>query len=180
MRHSVRAALDPVDPFANKMGWSIDFHHRLLTEDGDELPIVHTDADEVAPTVSSNGQWMAYVSNASGQPEVWVKSWGDTGTPIPVSNSGGTEPTWSRNGRELFYRRGEQMLSVAVGEDGSLEQPEVLFERRFATDLGEVANYDVGPDGRFLMILTDEDSTTTQVNVVEDWFEDLTRLVPID
>ena len=32
MRHSVRAALDPVDPFANKMGWSIDFHHRLLRE----------------------------------------------------------------------------------------------------------------------------------------------------
>ena len=31
MRHSVRAAIDPVDPFANNMGWSIDFHHRLLT-----------------------------------------------------------------------------------------------------------------------------------------------------
>ena len=102
------------------------------------------------------------------------------GTSFPVSVDGGSEPVWARNSRELFYRNADQMLSVSSGEDGTFGRPELLFERRYATDLGEVANYDVAADGRFLMILTDEDSTTTQVNMIQDWFEELKRLVPTD
>ncbi len=87
---------------------------------------------------------------------------------------------WAHDDRELFYRNGDQMLSVSAGEDGMFGLPDVLFERRYATDQGEAANYDVAPDGRFLMILTDEDSTTTQVNMTQNWFEELERLVPVN
>ena len=150
----------------------------LLTEDGEQSPVVNTGADEQSPTISPNGEWLAYVSNESGRLEVWAKSWPIAGTPRLVSVDGGTEPAWARDGRERFYRNGDQMLSVAVADDGTFGRPEVVFERRYATDLGEAANYDVGPDGRFLMIMTDEDSTTTQINIVQNWFEELTRLVP--
>ena len=151
-----------------------------LTQDGEQLAVVGTDADELAPTVSPNGRWMAYVSDESGQPEVWARSWPDAEVPRLLSTGGGTEPAWSWDSRELFYRADDQMLSVPVGDDGTFGQPKVLFERRYATDIGEAANYDVAPDGRFLMILTDEDSTTTQINIVQDWFEELKRLVPVD
>ena len=151
----------------------------MLTEDGVVSPLLSTQAEEVAPTMSPDGTWLAYVSNESGRPEIWARSWPGMGTPILISVDGGTEPAWARDGRELFYRNGDQMLSVPVADDATFGQTEILFERRFATDLGEVANYDVAPDGRFLMILTDEDSTTTQVNMVQNWLEELERLVPI-
>ena len=71
-------------------------------------------------------------------------------------------------------------MSRRLRDDCTFGEPQVLFERRYATDLGQAANYDVGADGRFLMILTDEDSTTTQINMVQNWFEELKRLVPVD
>ena len=52
MRHSVRAALDPVDPFANKMGWSIDFHHRLL---GTEGKVLKDSATHIAQILRDRG-----------------------------------------------------------------------------------------------------------------------------
>ena len=151
---------------------------RTLTEDGVTSPLLSTAAEDVAPTMSPDGTWLAYVSNESGRPEIWARSWPGMGTVTRISADGGTEPAWARDGRELFYRNGDQMLSVAVADDGTFGHTEILFERRFATDLGDVANYDVAPDGRFLMILTDEDSTTTQVNLIQNWLEELERLVP--
>ena len=150
-----------------------------LDEEGETRPVLATPADELAPAMSPDGRWLAYVSNESGQMEVMVSAWRLTGASTRISVNGGGEPAWSRDGSELFYRDGIQMLAVAVGADGTFGQPEVLFERRFGTDLGQVANYDVGEDGRFLMVVTEEDASDVQVNIVENWFSELERLVPV-
>ena len=73
----------------------------------------------------------------------------------PVSTSGGTQPRWSRDGREVFYREGNRMMSVAVdasGRGSRLSSPRLLFEREFASGgYITIANYDVLADGSFVM-----------------------------
>ena len=90
---------------------------------------------------------------------------------------------WAPDGKELFYRIGDRMMAVTVmtEPDVTLGQPVVLFEGRYRDDsAARGAFYDVSQDGRrFLMIKDREDqSSTTQINIVLNWFEELKRLAP--
>jgi hypothetical protein len=109
-----------------------------------------------------------------------------------VSQNGGQEPVWSRSGRELYYLEGNKvmMLGVAPGATFSFQPATTLFDAPFfhvpagLTVSGWSAgrSYDVGPDGRFLMIAlagqTDLWSAHTNIVVVQNWSEELRRLVP--
>jgi len=111
------------------------------------------------PALSPDGRWLAYQSDESGRPEVYIRSWPRLGDKVQVSQSGGTEPAWSRDGRELFYRSagGREPFLVAAAMD-----PGPPFRVRTRTPLFSVAsyefatphrNYDPFPDGRsFLMV----------------------------
>jgi hypothetical protein len=99
---------------------------------------------------------------------------------MPVSVDGGTDPVWSSDGTELFYRNGEGMMAVPV-ETGAIFKagtPELLFEGRFELGVHGSLSYDVSADGRFLMIERSHDETTDRLHVVLDWFEELERQVP--
>ena len=100
-----------------------------------------------------------------------------------ISTEGGSEPVWARNGQELFYRNGEQMIAVDIATEPSFSAgtPYTLFEGEYHTDQGlGPANYDVSLDGqRFIVIKVDEDEAR-QIHVVLNWFEELQRLVPTD
>ena len=89
---------------------------------------------------------------------------------------------WARSGQELFYRNGEAVIAVSIETDPSFSaaNPEVMFEGDYYLAAGG-PNYDVSPDGeRFLMIRQVEDaSTTPQIIVVQNWFEELLRAAPI-
>jgi serine/threonine-protein kinase len=111
------------------------------------------------PALSPDGRWLAYQSDESGRNEVYVRAWPTLGGKVQVSQSGGTEPAWSRNGRELFFRSGggaEPML-VAATFEGTTE-----LRVRSRTPLFSVAsyefatphrNYDPFPDGQsFAMV----------------------------
>ena len=102
-----------------------------------------------------------------------------------MSAEGGGEPVWSRDGKELFYRSGDKMMAARIATEPELaaDRPVVLFEGAYEASLGGVAtNYDVAPDGRFVMIRREQDSRPTeqQINVVLNWFEELTARVPTD
>jgi len=111
------------------------------------------------PALSPDGRWLAYQSDESGRPEVYIRAWPKLGDKVQVSQSGGTEPAWSRDGRELFYRSagGREPFLVAAAID-----PGPPFRIRTRTALFNVAsyefatphrNYDPFPDGRsFLMV----------------------------
>src|SRR5262249_47727337 len=97
-----------------------------------------------------------------------------------VSTQGGTSPRWNRNGKEIFYRNGNAMMSVEVSASPelTLSPPRLLFEQRYAYgNTVSMANYDVSPDGqRFLMVK--DDSSSGRLNIVLNWFDELKRLAP--
>jgi serine/threonine protein kinase/Tol biopolymer transport system component len=108
------------------------------------------------PALSPDNRWLAYQSDESGRMEVYLRAWPTLGSKVQVSQNGGTEPTWSRDGRELFYRSGggaEPKLVAAVLADGRVQTRTELFSvgrYEFSTPH---RNYDVFPDGRsFAMV----------------------------
>jgi serine/threonine-protein kinase len=159
---------------------------RLDGENESEI-LLGTPFNEQYPRLSPDGRWLAFTSDESGRREVYVCSFPEPGGKRLISTDGGTEPVWAPNGKELFYRQGEKMLSVAISTESVFtpSKPVLLFEGPFELDSsGFCANYDVAPDGRrFVMIQRGEDSVRSgqqQLNVVLNWFDELSRLVPTE
>jgi serine/threonine-protein kinase len=141
-----------------------------LDRDGAARPWLETPAAEWAGRLSSDGRFMAYNSNESGQDEVYVRPYPGPGSKWLVSPGGGVNPIWSRDGRQLFYRRGGQVLAVDVetGPGFAMGKPVVLFSGRYRVT---GRDFDVSPDGRtFVMMLNEEPRTTRSVNVLLDWW----------
>jgi serine/threonine-protein kinase len=89
--------------------------------------------DKSAPVFSPDGRWIAYVSNETGQNEVYLRPFTGTAGKIKISRDGGSEPVWNRDGRELVYRSGDDFLSVPLSaSDPPLPgAPVLLFSGRF-------------------------------------------------
>lgn len=87
--------------------------------------------------------------------------------------------TWTRDGKELFYRRGDKMIAATfeTEPDFRVTQFEELFKGQYLCHI-IYRNYDVAPDGRFLMIQEPQEPTPLGINVVTNWFEELKRLAP--
>ena len=136
-------------------------------------PVVATPADDRDPAPSPDGHWLAYASNVTGTLEVYVRPLPGPGPSVRVSTGGGQEPHWSRSGTEIFYRNGGAILAARVSTTSSfavIGRPETLFEAGY--DFTQDRNWDVGPDGRFLMVRGDPASGTS-LRVVFNWFEEL-------
>jgi hypothetical protein len=144
---------------------------------------VRTPFNEGSPIFSPDGRWLAYISDASGRHEIYVQPYPGPGGRLQISTEGGTEPVWSRNGRELFYRSGDKMMAVEIDTRSSFSagKPKSLFQGSYLPAPALLANYDVAPDGRHFLMLKPggEEQAPTQVNLVLNWFEELKRLVPV-
>ena len=146
-------------------------------------PFLRTPFDESAPTFSPDGHWLAYISDESGRWEVYVQPYPGPGGKYQISTEGGTEPAWNPNGRELFYRNRDKMMSVDISTQPifSASKPRMLFQGPYAATPLTFPYYDVSPDGqRFLMIKPGQEtsSAATQIVIVQNWFEELKRRVP--
>jgi serine/threonine-protein kinase len=161
-----------VDPTRGRDIW-------VLRAEGEHNPhpSVQTRSNEEGPDFSPDGRWLAYASDDSGRFQIYVQSFPGPGPKWQVSTDGGTEPCWARNGRELFYRNGDQMMAVTVNSASALAlgQPTLLFQSKHPRLRSGRRNYDVAADGqRFLMIKGhDQQLSATQVNLVLDWFADV-------
>jgi len=127
---------------------------------------------------SPDGRWIAYVSNESGKKEVYVRSFPASGAQWQISNGGGEQPHWSRDGKELFYVSPTRRL-VAVEVTGSASTFEAgirkaLFDPRINV-IDRFSDFDVTRDGRFLVNALVEQSVGSPVNVVMNWTADLKR-----
>jgi len=136
-------------------------------------PYLNSEADEFAPAVSPDGAWLAYTPSASGRNEVYVRSFPVPGGKVQVSLSGGGEPRWSRDGRELFYRNGDQMLAATVQSRPAfgVQRRTELFRGNFPYD-PYFAEYDVTPDGRHFLMAQGEQASQGFI-VVLNWFDQL-------
>jgi serine/threonine-protein kinase len=147
---------------------------------GKTSPLIKTPFDEFSPAFSPNGRWLAFVSNESGRYEVYVESYPRGQGRWLVSSGGGTEPVWSSDGEELFYRNGNQMIAVPVQATSTFSMgiPRVLFERALKTGLYNELTYDVTDDGqRFLMIEQRLELVPNHLQVVLNWDEELRRRI---
>ena len=146
-------------------------------------PLIESRFRQHSARVSPDGSYLAYVSDESGRQEVYVQRFPDLGDKHQVSNDGGEQPVWARDGRKLFYRSPTHMMAVEVslGPPFAARAPETLLEDTFVGNPGvQHTFYDVMADGR-LLVLEDADAPERfYVNVVLNWFEELTRLVPTD
>jgi serine/threonine-protein kinase len=138
--------------------------------------------------ISPDGRWLAYQSNESSQDEIYVRPFPSVADGRwPISTGGGSQPLWARNGRELFYRHGNSLLSVPVETTTTFRAgtPTTLFEGAYLSPPVGLAGrtYDVSGDGqRFLMIKDapagDPNAPSASIVVVLNWTEELKRLVP--
>jgi serine/threonine-protein kinase len=157
----------------------------LPLSDRKAQPFLRTPFTEGAANFSPDGRWLAYISDESGRPETYVQPYPGPGGKWQISTEGGTEPVWSRNGRELFYRSGNKMMAVETTTQSgfSAGKPRMLFEGQYLTSVFPQPGvaYDVSPDGqRFLMVKeTETGRSTAQIIVVLNWLEELKQRVPV-
>ena len=125
----------------------------LPMEGGDPIELPHDAYNRSQGQFSPKGKWLAYVSDESGTPQIYVQSFPESGGKWQVSGAGGTQPRWSSDGKELYFLAPDRNIMAAkvAASDGF----EVIgVERLFATTLDLSAQrqtYAVAPDGRFLL-----------------------------
>jgi Tol biopolymer transport system component len=139
-------------------------------------------ADQVAPTLSPDGHWVAYESWDGGDTEIYLQRFPGGESKVRVSSGGGRTPRWSPDGRELFYLdpAGAAVLAVAVRTDPKLElgAPRELFGGAFSLDSGTGPVFEVSHDGkRFALLLRHGDpKRSSELIVVQNWFGEVSKL----
>jgi len=133
------------------------------------------------PVLSPDGHWMGYDSDETGRVEVYLQSFPDpTTAKRQVSTGGGSEPMWTRGGRELVFRRGDSVMAVAVEPaNGSTGTPALLFSGPYFSDpsWANSRSYDVSPDGqRFLLLKWPAGDVRRRVLVTTGWWPELKSL----
>ena len=140
-----------------------------------------TEAYERQGKFSPDGRWVAYQSNQSGAAEIYVRPFPPgPGGQWQISASGGTQPRWSPDGKELYYIAPDgRLMAVAVVVNGAILEPGEplpLFQARIAgrTTSNSRPQYDVAPDGRFL-VNTALDSGASPITLLMNWNPDARR-----
>jgi len=154
----------------------------LYVEDGRQWRALFQEKyNESEPRISPDGRFIAYVSDESGRNEIFVRPFPDVMKgKWQASGGGGSDPVWSPDGRELFYRNGLEAIAVPVETERTLRlgRPEMLFQGPY------LKQWDVTPDGkRFLMIRSpggaEAAADRRTINIVTNWLEELKIRVPV-
>ena len=118
--------------------------------------------------LSRDGKWLAYTSNVTGKMDVYVRPFPGPGGAKQVSVDGGDQPLWSRDGRELYYRDGTSLIAATM-MNGIVQSRKALFEDVYQQS--NATNYDVLPDGRFVMLKGSGD--VRNLTVMMNWATEL-------
>ncbi len=140
---------------------------------GDRIPRQVVEDEEGGARLSPDGAWLAYASSASGVPEIFVQPFPGPGERVQVSVSGGTQPRWRGDGRELFYVAPDRKLmavDVTPGPQLEVGPPRALFSTQILPLVEARNHYDVTADGqRFLVNSRSAEDATRPVRVVVGW-----------
>ncbi len=155
---------------------------KVISLSGDPRPrdFIASPFDEDEGSFSPDGRRVAYVSDESGRKEVFVASFPNPSQRLRVSSDGGTQPRWSRDGRELYFvSKSETMMATPFDpSSGSPTGPPArLFDVpiRYAFGSHVPYRYDVAPDGRFLIIVRASKDPPPPLVLVLNWQADLKK-----
>jgi dipeptidyl aminopeptidase/acylaminoacyl peptidase len=169
----------------------------MLPPNGRPSRFFTSDAIETDAWFSPDGHWLAYVSNANGRPDVYVRPYPGPEPATLISGDGGTNPAWSPNGRQIYYRQSSGtgvLMAVEITLGSTLEagRPYPIIDPWPAAS-APVRPYDVFAEGSFVTYVPewaglDDQSRAvaqlrrydaTELHVVLNWFEELKRRVPV-
>jgi Tol biopolymer transport system component len=142
-------------------------------------PLLMTPAYEGGAQLSSDGRWLLYQSNESGQSEIYIRRYPAMDRQWQVSEGGGVQARWNSTSREIYYRGAQQMMAVALdpsGTEPAFGKPAALFADEY--DFGQglsIANYDVTQDGRFILLRRGTQGVS--LHVVVNWTEELKHIL---
>ena len=161
-------------------GWDI----WLLPLQGERTPrpLLQTPADEQSPRISPDGRFLVYRSNESGQDEVYLRAFPEGDRTWRVSTSGGSGPLWNPNGREILYRNSDEMLAVDIDVDARGEPIVGSPRTLFTIPRGLGAATSITADGERLLFSDrrERETSADHLVLVQNWAEELKRLVPTD
>jgi eukaryotic-like serine/threonine-protein kinase len=142
-----------------------------LSGDRTPTPFLAAEFNESQAQFSPDGKWMAYVSDESGGPQIYVQSFPMLSGKFQISSDGGTQPRWRRDGKELFYLAPDRkMMAVTVRTGATFEAgtPQTLFETTLdVAFLGP--NYAVAADGQRFLLNTPVESASAPMTIVLNW-----------
>jgi serine/threonine-protein kinase len=153
----------------------------VLRLDGDHTPrrLFPLPAAGRNGQLSPDGRWVAYQATVSSRQEIFVAPFSGSGERRLVSTDGGTEPLWSRDGRELFFQSGSRLMGVTVtpGARFSTSPPRPVHEGRFTRTITGNTSFSIARDGtRFLRIQpVGQETSITHIELVLNWFSELRR-----
>jgi hypothetical protein len=141
------------------------------------FPFLKTNFAEVWGQFSPDGRWIAYQSNESGLWEIYVRPFPGPGGQWLISTTGGVYPRWAPEGKELYYIDptgrlmavpiGVKSDALEVGKPVALFQPHVLGGG--ANMIGRNQQYDVAPDGRFLVNVLNDEALNSPLTILLNW-----------
>jgi serine/threonine-protein kinase len=151
---------------------------RKIGGDTVNIPLVATAANEYAPRFSPDGHWLAYTSDESGRPEVYVRPFPGNGPRVQISTDGGNQSVWSGDSRRIFYRNGSAFMAADVAASGntfSVATRRKLFEGSYygADPTALTATYDVSPDGHNFLVGRAIGEGGDEIIVWTGWLQEL-------
>lgn len=186
-----------LEGFATPLSWSSDGRFLLYTRtdpaggadlwaiglnDRKSIPVITTTADQSSGEFSPDGRWLMYESNESGRFEVYIQDFPELGGKWQISNAGGRQPRWRRDGTEVYYVASDgRLMAVPIttrvdARTLDFGAPIPLFVPRLASRANVVPGrpqYAVGPDGRSLLNTVVEDTAAAPITVVVNWMQTL-------
>jgi serine/threonine-protein kinase len=152
---------------------------------GNPSVFLSTPATEAVPMFSPDGRWIAYVSNESGQFEVFVRPFPGPGGKWQISTAGGLQPAWSRTRRELFYVAPDNrimVVSYAVeGDSFKADKPRLWSEQVISLRRGPSIWFDLHPDGERIaaaVATSQPEEKLDHVTFIFNFFDELRRIAP--
>jgi dipeptidyl aminopeptidase/acylaminoacyl peptidase len=145
-----------------------------ITGDRKPRPYLQTPAYEGGGTFSPDGQWVAYTSTVSGRSEVYVDSFPQAASPRQISTSGGSNPIWRKDGREvLFVAHDQTLMSAEFPKQGLPDNPVLKKLFRLPVPLAAAGRWHqfavTGDGSRFLAIVPEPRTTPKSITVVVNW-----------
>jgi Tol biopolymer transport system component len=144
----------------------------------DRTPYLTGPGNSSVPKFSPDGRFVAFVSDQSGRNEIYIQPFPGASGRMQASVSGGTQPRWRSDGRELFYVEESALMAISVSANGqalALGRPQQLFESPELASVNTWPTYDVSADGqRFLTasVTAEEEAAPPTIRIVQNWLEE--------